>query len=131
MNEPAQTRQRTRPEPADGFNRQAEGEASRPSQTGDGGWMHHGDQARQTSRSETANAEARRASGGVFRFWLPPGTSGDIVVLDAAQGPCFYEHQMQDPGTGKWSIFEFCPREIDDCVLCERFKKSITRCICR
>lgn len=121
----SETRQRTRPENTGGFNRQADAGGERQSGSSDSSWMHHGDEARQTSRAESARAEARRASGGVFRFWLPGGTSGDVVVLDTAQGPCFYEHQLQDPATGKYTIFELCPRETDDCVLCERFKKSI------
>lgn len=117
-------RQRTRPETEGGFQQQAASDEVAPAASNDSSWMHHGEQARRTSANENARAEARRASGGVFRYWLPPGTSGDMVILDTSPGPCFYEHQIQNPQSGKWDIFELCPRETDDCVLCDRFKVS-------
>jgi hypothetical protein len=54
-----------------------------------------------------------------YRFWLPVGKQVEGVVLDTELGPCFYEHQLQNPRTGKWDIYEGCPKEYEHCPLCD------------
>lgn len=94
-----------------------------------GGWMAKGDAARQKQEQEQAAQQAaaeRRANGLYmpFRFWVPVGEQREIVVLDAEPGPCFYEHQLQNPRNGKWDIHEACPKEWEPCPLCDTQKDS-------
>jgi hypothetical protein len=96
---------------------------------GGGGWMTSGASARAKAEEELARqreAQERRASGLYmpFRFWVGVGEQREIVVLDAQLGPCFYEHQLQNPRTGKWDTYETCPKEWEPCPLCDSQKES-------
>jgi len=89
-----------------------------------GDWMKRGAAARQTAESEVArqrDAAERRASGVYmpYRFRLKVGEAREIVILDADLGICFYEHHMKNPTTGKWDIYETCPKEWEACPICE------------
>lgn len=93
------------------------------------GWMKSGSNARAAAEAEiTRQREAaeRRASGVYmpFRLWVPVGGSTEVVVLDNELGPCFYEHQIQNPKTGKWDLYETCPKEWEPCPLCEKLDKE-------
>lgn len=92
--------------------------------TEDGSWMKTGAAARETGQSELAKnqeRERKRAEGIYmpYRFWLQTGKNTEIVILDSLPGPSFYEHQLQDPRTGKWDIYESCPKESEVCPLCD------------
>lgn len=89
-----------------------------------GDWMKSGASARETAQSELARnqeREAKRAAGIYmpWRLWLPVGKQVEVVVLDTELGPCFYEHNLQNPATGKWDTFESCPKEFEHCPLCD------------
>lgn len=105
---------RSRTTPAEQRNRNAS----------DDSWMKTGRAAQKIQEKEQAKNEEkeRRRAAGIFvpyRFWLPAGKQVEIVLLDDEPGPCFYEHQLQDPATGKWDIFEGCPKEFEACPLCD------------
>lgn len=94
-----------------------------------GGWMTSGAAARAKSEEELVRqreASERRASGLYmpFRFWVGVGEQREVVVLDSQLGPCFYEHQIQNPRTGKWDVYEACPKEWEPCPLCDHQKDS-------
>jgi hypothetical protein len=100
--------------------------ATSPRQQPAGGadWMKTGAAARETSAAELARNQERerQRAAGIFmpyRFWLPVGKQVELVLLDNEPGPCFYEHQLQDPRTGKWDIYEGCPKEYEHCPLCD------------
>jgi hypothetical protein len=87
-------------------------------------WMKRGASARELQEAEHARnleKEKQRAEGiwMPYRFWLPVGKQVELVILDNEPGPCFYEHQLQDPRTGKWDIYEGCPKEYELCPLCD------------
>jgi hypothetical protein len=84
--------------------------------------MKRGDDARQRAEAEIARQRevaARREGPRVpWRFWVPVGQQREIVVLDTQIGPSFYEHQLQNPKTGKWDSYEPCPKEWEPCPIC-------------
>jgi hypothetical protein len=86
--------------------------------------MHRGADAQKRVQEEIQRqkeAAERRASGLYmpFRFRIPQvGESREIVILDAEPGMCFYEHGLQNPKTGKWNVFEPCPKESEICPIC-------------
>lgn len=90
----------------------------------DDGWMKTGREAQKVQAAElekNKEKERRRAEGIFmpFRFWLPAGKQVELVLLDDEPGPCFYEHHLQDPVTGKWDVYEGCPKEFEACPLCD------------
>lgn len=90
----------------------------------DTSWMKTGREAQKVQAAElekNKEKERRRAEGIFmpFRFWIPAGKQVELVVLDEEPGPCFYEHQLQDPVSGKWDIYEGCPKEFEACPLCD------------
>lgn len=96
---------------------------------GGGGWMSSGASARAKAEEELVRqreAAERRASGLYmpFRFWVGVGEQREVVILDSQLGPCFYEHQMQNPRTGRWDVHEACPKEWEPCPLCDHQKDS-------
>jgi hypothetical protein len=100
--------------------------AGTPAATGgsDDAWMKTGAGAREAVSKELEqqqDKERKRAEGIYmpYRFWLPVGKQVEVVVLDAEPGPCFYEHQLQNPQSGKWDTYESCPKEFDLCPLCD------------
>jgi len=86
--------------------------------------MKQGEAAKELQAKEKAKNEEkeRRRAAGIFvpyRFWIPAGKQVEIVILDDQPGPCFYEHQLKDPNSGKWDIYEGCPKEFEACPLCD------------
>jgi hypothetical protein len=61
-----------------------------------------------------------------FRFFLGKGESREVLVLDESLEECvaFYEHNKKNPKTGYYDIYEPCPREFENCPLCEAGEKS-------
>jgi hypothetical protein len=95
---------------------------ARPVAASGGGWMKTGAQARQQTEAEMQrqrDAAEKRGQPRLLRFRLKTPESREIVVLDREPGPCFYEHQLQNPRTGKWDIFETCPKEWEPCPICD------------
>jgi hypothetical protein len=95
-----------------------------PAQRGGDDWMKSGARAREIQQTElqrNQEREKQRAEGiwMPWRFWLPVGKQVELVILDSEPGPCFYEHQLQNPSTGKWDIYEGCPKEFEVCPLCD------------
>ena len=66
------------------------------------------------------------------RFWVPyQGDEGsrtrEFIILDSdiAQCPIFYEHNLPDASQGGKRIdFQMCLKELEHCVLCEKFGDS-------
>ena len=121
----ARIRSRTRPKPQEEEQEQkAEIKAKAPASDDGGDWMKKGAAARRTAEKELAankEKERRRAEGIFmpFRFWVPVHKQTEIIILDEEPGPCFYEHQLQDPATGRWDVYEGCPKEFEPCPLCD------------
>lgn len=118
------TRIRSRSRPSEPDAPKNDPAASQSGGDDSGDWMKRGAAARRTTDKElAANREKeRRRAEGIFmpyRFWLPVGKQTEIIVLDAEPGPCFYEHNLKDPGTGKWDVYEGCPKEFEPCPLCD------------
>jgi hypothetical protein len=65
------------------------------------------------------NGNARQGFSCPSVSGLPVGKQVEAVVLDNELGPCFYEHQLQNPRNGKWEIYEGCPKEFEHCPLCD------------
>lgn len=87
-------------------------------------WAKSGDDALEVARREitrSREASAKRASGNYmpFRFRVPVGESREIVLLDSDFGFCFYEHQLLNPQTNKWDVYETCPKEFESCPVCD------------
>lgn len=119
------TRIRSRSRPSQEPEEKQEAQSQNSGAESDNGdWMKTGAAARRTAEKElAANKEKeRRRAEGIFmpyRFWVPVGKQTEIIVLDEEPGPCFYEHQLKDPSTGKWDIYEGCPKEFEPCPLCD------------
>lgn len=87
--------------------------------------MYRGAEAEAQRTAELQRQQHRREQAWMpFRLWLPVGTQGRIIILDNDLGPCFFEHNLQDPATGKRTIWEFCPKDYGHCPLCQRFGES-------
>ncbi|MCS6922266.1 MAG: hypothetical protein NZM07_10205 [Elioraea sp.] len=102
-----------------------------PAVKSDRSWMQSGAAGRALSEQELARIreeqERRRLLGQMpFRYWLRPGEQGDVIVLDASlEDACFiYEHVLKNPKTGKWDVYEPCPREWEICPLCQAYGES-------
>jgi hypothetical protein len=94
------------------------------SNANDSGWMKSGATARAAAEQELQRqreSAERRANGLYmpFRFRLKVGEQREIIVLDQNIGPCFYEHNLQNPKNGKWDLFETCPKEWESCPICD------------
>lgn len=97
---------------------------SRPAAGNTQNWARTGDAALEVARREITRSRdlaAKRASGNYmpFRFRVPVGESREIVLLDSDFGFCFYEHQLLNSQTGKWDIYETCPKEFESCPVCD------------
>lgn len=111
--------------------RQVGGAAGAPATAGGGaggGWLKRGEAGLQTSAQEQQKQEqhdALRAQGLTrpWRFTLQVGEQADVVVLDSDLNslPFLYEHRLQG-ADGKWNIFETCPKEFDNCPLCDKHR---------
>ena len=86
----------------------------------DASFMYRGDAAVQAREQELERQRVRREQGfAPFRYWLPVGDRGDIIILDNDLGPCYYEHAIPGPGNNwKDVTHELCPKEFDVCPLC-------------
>lgn len=95
--------------------------ASRPAaRTGSSGYR--GAEGMQRMEQEQIASEARREaqqtmSGMPFRFFVPPGETRDIVIVDDAPDFFRHEHNLKD-GHGKWKIFTPCINEHANCPVC-------------
>jgi hypothetical protein len=90
---------------------------------GDGStdWMRTGNAARQGLHVEREK-QAERREGTIHmptRLMVPSGVTKDIVVLDAAPGPCMYEHNLRNPRTDRFDLHELCPKEFEPCPICD------------
>lgn len=93
-------------------------------QTAGNDWMKRGSVARAVTEQEIERARQRaderaRQRQLPFRYWLPTGAQGDLIILDRELGPAFFEHELENKTTGKFDIHEACPKEWEACPLCE------------
>lgn len=73
-------------------------------------------------QEEEAAAEARKEARAQmshmpFRFFMAPGDSREIVIVDEAPDFFRYEHNMQSD-SGRWDIFTACINEHANCPVC-------------
>jgi hypothetical protein len=87
----------------------------------------HGDEARQRSDVEREEARRRREEGPKdrqpFRFWMPPDTERDFIILDDAPDVFLYEHNLMNNQTQRRDLFIPCVKDHAECPLC-RIKGS-------
>lgn len=69
--------------------------------------------------------EAMKNAGKPLRFFMKPGETKEIVILDDKPDFFLYEHTIKDPRTGKWGLNLPCIKEFDNCPVCEEVKESI------
>lgn len=64
-------------------------------------------------------AAARRDQAGIpFRYWLEPGDSEQIVIVDDEPSFVRHEHNLRNPQSGKWDMFTSCIAEHANCPVC-------------
>lgn len=90
----------------------------------DTSWMKQGAaahqaQAQEMERQKRLAEERAKAFNMPLRYWLGAPGQGDILLLDADIGPCFYEHGLRDSKGKFGNLFEACPKEWEPCPLCE------------
>lgn len=90
---------------------------------GGGSWAHSGAEARARQQQELQKqkeAAERRAAGIYmpFRFWLGYPKSAELIVLDNEPAFFIYEHQLKNSVTGKFEIYESCPKDFEPCPIC-------------
>lgn len=93
-------------------------------------WALTGNDARAAAEAEVIKhkeAAERRASGLYmpFRFFMRYPATNDIIVLDTLPGPSFYEHNLKNPATDKWDIYETCPKTMEPCPICSGEVKGL------
>lgn len=89
-----------------------------------------GAEGRAKSVVEQENIAQRRElmktqQGKPQRFFLMPGKSTEIVILDSEPSFFGWEHNLKGP-TGKFTIYTGCVNEYDNCPVCESTGKPPT-----
>lgn len=112
-------RSATRPAGKSGASSQRGGKTSNA-----GRGSFRGAQARAKGEDELAiqkaQQEARRnQTREPFRFRVGVGETTEFVVLDDEPDFHRFEHNLQDPKTGKWNIHTGCVKEWDNCPVCD------------
>lgn len=88
--------------------------------TADAGWFKTGKAA--VNEAETENKlreEQRNTPKQRPRMYVPVGQTRQVVILDEDFGPKVHEHNIRNPKTGKYDIFELCPKNWEPCPICE------------
>ena len=105
--------------------RRKSGGSDAPAKTGRS--FHRGAEGRARTAQELEKQEQRRkkAQEGLgrepLRFFMYPGESREIVILDEEPDFFRYEHNVKDPASGKYKLFTGCVREWDDCPVCDAY----------
>jgi hypothetical protein len=98
-------------------------------------WAHSGAEAEAIAAAAVAQREEAQAERKARGYWpqrfelIPPGTQSrngpindrhqaDIILLDDAMGPSFWEHVLRNARTGRYDVIEPCPKEFDNCPIC-------------
>ena len=69
---------------------------------------------RQKAREEQRKKEGSKP----FTFWMPDGDTREVIILDDEPYFFRYEHNLQDPRTGKYGLVIECSRSDDNCPIC-------------
>lgn len=93
------------------------------------GGNHRGAEGRKMMEREAQTqhrrAEQRKSQYGMpFKFFMKPGESKRIFILDDEPDFFRYEHLMKDPQTGKYGLCTGCVKEDDNCPACEADEKD-------
>lgn len=91
-------------------------EVVRTNYTGEDGLRH----AREVEERNQAEREARKdIPREPFRYFTPPGTTGDLIIVDEA--PRFFrnEHALFNPKTNRYDLFVPCIKEHALCPACD------------
>ena len=86
--------------------------------------IHRGAEGRKHVEKEALaqkqRSEQRKAQYGMpFKFFVTPGESRSIVVLDAEPDFFRYEHTMHNPETKRYDLCTGCVKETDNCPACD------------
>lgn len=105
------------------------GNSSRGSSKKNSRMFHRGSEAIDRVEDELAQQKARKEqamkkAGEPLRFFMKPGETKEIVVLDDKPDFFMYEHTIKDPRTGRYGLNLPCIKEYDNCPVCERMKES-------
>lgn len=77
------------------------------------------DRAREVHERQDELAAQRRDQAGIpFRYFLSPGDSEQIVILDDEPIFARHEHNLKNPQSGKWDLYTSCIAEHDNCPVC-------------
>lgn len=92
------------------------------------GLFIRGEAGRDNTQHEIDEASKRREIAekgrGPLRFFVPVGETKEIIVLDDSPDFFIYEHNIQNPTTGKWGLTVPCIKTQDNCPICENIQES-------
>jgi len=82
-----------------------------------------GREGREQAQRERDNIAQRREAArnrvyAPFRFWMPPNTEREIIVLDRRIIFYRYEHALFNPQTGRNDLYLPCVNQEDGCAVC-------------
>lgn len=69
-------------------------------------------------RQKALQEQRRNATNAPFRFRLAPGETKQAIIVDDEPDFFRFEHNLQDPATGRWNIYCGCINEWDNCPVC-------------
>lgn len=72
-------------------------------------------EARKEARAQRAN-EPRR-------FWMKPGETRELVIVDERMSFFRYEHSLKNPATGRFDLYTPCINEHANCPVCKTDSK--------
>lgn len=82
-----------------------------------------GEQGRKRVDTEIERAKAKREArqaqmNAPFRFWMKPGTSREVIIVDESPEVFVFEHEIYNKAT-KERIYTGCVSEWETCPVCE------------
>lgn len=83
---------------------------------------YRGAEGRKRAEEERKRSDARRKAGGSnqpFRFFMRPGETKELILLDEEPDFFMFEHNMKNPQTGKWGMTLPCLKDVENCPICE------------
>lgn len=93
-------------------------------------WAHTGQEGEALAAAEVARREQDRSERAARGYWprtfelIPPSIDypdryqADVLLLDEAFLLRFYLHTLANTRTGRFDVFEPCPKEFDNCPIC-------------
>lgn len=69
-------------------------------------------------RAEELERQRQSTPRQPFRYFIKPNTTGEYAIVDDEPTFFRYEHALQDPRSGRWTLFAPCVKEVADCPIC-------------